>query len=176
MLTRQSLLLWWGLTVTAAYLLTEYFGHALDHGHSAVLWTWVVAMLVPVVGSVLMGRRANALIWVWAVATILAMLQNLWVHAAHQEPLMPFSYHTLWYAFGALGFAYTAIVVDGSARRQLYGLAAVLNLVGAILIFLNKEIMSGYQYLVLALIQGVPMLLDLPLRKRRHVGEKQAID
>lgn len=34
---------------------------------------------------------------------------------------------------------------------------------------LNPNFLKGYQYLVLALIQGVPMLLDLPLRRQHEV-------
>lgn len=95
--TRQSLLWWWGLTVTGAYLLTEYFGHALEHAHSAILWTWAGAMLLPVGLTLALGRRANALVWVWvwAGATALAMLENAGVHAAEAKALMPFSFHAL---------------------------------------------------------------------------------
>ena len=173
MITRQSLLFWWGLTVTAAYLLTEYFGRTLEHAHSAVLWTWAGAMAIPVVLTIALGRRANPLIWVWAAATGLAMAENFWVHAAQKKAAMPFSYHMLWFAFGTLGFAYTAVVVKGATRRQLYAVAAGLNLIGAVAVALNKDFLKGYQFLVLALIQGVPMLLDLPLRKR-HKASKHA--
>ena len=167
-LTRQSLLLWWGLTVTGAYLLTEYFGHTLEHGHDAVLWTWAGAMLIPVVMSLLLGSRANALVWVWAGATILAVVENFWVHAAEAKALMPFSFHTLWFLFGAAGFAYTAAVAEGSARKRLYAGAALLNLVGAGLLLVNIEILGPYEYAALALVQGVPMLLDLPLRRQHE--------
>ncbi|MFD1470277.1 hypothetical protein ACFQ48_18770 [Hymenobacter caeli] len=167
-ITRQSLLLWWGLTVTVAYLLTEYFGRALHHAHAAILWTWAGAMLVPVTLSLLLGRRANALVWVWAGATVLAMVENFGAHAAESKPLMHFSFHTLWFLFGAAGFAYTAAVVDGSSRKRLYAGAALLNLVGAGLMLLNHELLEGYEFIVLALIQGVPMLLDVPLRRQHE--------
>ncbi|AWM32247.1 hypothetical protein [Hymenobacter nivis] len=167
-LTRQSLLLWWGLTVTGAYLLTEYFGRTLEEGHAAILWTWTGAMLVPVALSLLLGRRANALVWVWAGATVLATAENFGVHAAESKALMPFSFHTLWFLFGAVGFAYTAAVVEGSSRKRLYAGAALLNLVGAGLLLVNHEMLEGYQYVVLALIQGVPMLLDVPLRRQHE--------
>ena len=167
-LTRQSLLLWWGLTVTGAYLLTEYFDDATDYGHAAILWTWTLAMLVPVVMSLLLGRRANALVWVWVGATVLAMVENIGVHAAESKALMPFSFHTLWFLFGAAGFAYTAAVVEGSSRKRLYAGAALLNLVGAGLLLVNIEILGPYEYAVLSLIQGVPMLLDVPLRRQHE--------
>ena len=167
-LTRQSLLLWWGLTVTVAYLLTEYFGHTMEHGHAAVLWTWIVAMLVPVGLTLGLGGRANALVWVWAGATVLAVAENFGVHAAEAKSLMPFSFHTLWFLFGALGFAYTAAVVKGSTRQQLYAGAALLNLIGAGLLLVNHDFLKGYQFIVLALIQGVPMLLDVPLRRQHE--------
>lgn len=165
-ITRQTLLLWWGFTVTVAYLLTEYFGHTLEHGHSAVLWTWTGAMLIPVLLTLALGQRVNALAWVWAGATVLAMAENFGAHAAEAKPLMMFSFHALWFLFGAAGFAYTAGAVDGSTRKQLYAAAAVLNLVGAVLVLLNHDFLKGYQYLALALIQGVPMLLDVPLRRQ----------
>lgn len=168
MLTRQSLLLWWGLTVTVAYLLTEYFGHALEHGHDAVLWTWTAAMLVPVGLTLGLGGRANALGWVWAGATVLAVAENFGAHAAESKPLMHFSFHTLWFLFGAVGFAYTAAVVEGSTRKRLYAGAALLNLVGAGLLLVNHDLLKGYEYIVLALIQGVPMLLDVPLRRQHE--------
>ncbi len=168
MLTRQSLLLWWGLTVTVAYLLTEYFGHTMEHGHDAVLYTWVVAMLVPVALTLGLGRRANAPVWVWAGATVLAMVENFGAHASESKPLMQFSFHTLWFLFGAVGFAYTTTVVEGSARKRLYAVAALLNFLGAGLLLVNHDFLKGYQFVVLALIQGVPMLLDVPLRRQHE--------
>ncbi|OGX82432.1 hypothetical protein BEN48_17620 [Hymenobacter glacialis] len=165
------MLLLWGLTVTGAYLLTEYLGHTLEHGHAAVLWTWAGMMTMPLVASLLLGHRANALVWVWAGATVLAMVENFGVHIIEAKPLMHFSYHTLWFLFGAAGFAYTAAVVDGSARKKLYAGATLLNLLGAALLLVAPNLLKGYQYVALALVQGVPMLLDVPLR-RRH--EQQA--
>lgn len=162
------MLLWWGLTVTGAYLLTEYFGHTLKEGHAAVLWTWTGAMLIPVALTLLLGRRANALVWVWAGATVLATAENFWVHATEFKSLMPFSFHTLWFLFGAAGFAYTAAVAEGSSRKRLYAGAALLNLAGAVLLLVNHDLLKGYEYLVLALIQGVPMLLDVPLRRQHE--------
>lgn len=171
MLTRQNLLIWWGLTVTVAYLLTEYFGHTMEHGHSAVLWTWAIAMIFPVGATLLLGSRANALVWVWAVATVLVMAENAWVHAEENKALMPFSFHTLWFVFGALGFGYTAAVVGGAERKRLYTGAAVLNLIGAVVMLINHDLLKGYDFLILAAIQGVPMLLDVPLRKRHEAAK-----
>lgn len=125
-------------------------------------------MLVPVVGSLLLGRRANALVYAWAGATVLATAENFWVHAAEAKSLMPFSFHTLWFLFGAAGFAYTATVVEGSSRKRLYAGAALLNLVGAGLLLANHDLLKGYQFVALALIQGVPMLLDVPLRRQHE--------
>lgn len=169
MFTRQSLLLWWGITVTMAYLITEYIGRTMDPGHSVVLWTWVIAMLIPVGLTLLLGvRHRNLLVWVWAVATVLATAENYWVHATENKALMPFSYHTLWFLFGAIGFAYTAAVVHGSRRQQLYALAAVLNGAGAVALLFNTKLLSGYQFIILAVIQGVPMLLDAPMRQQQQ--------
>jgi len=168
MLSRQSLLLWWGITVTVAYLITQYIGNTMEHGHSAVLWTWGVAMAIPTLITLLLAKQANALIWVWVLITVAATLENVWVHATESKALMPFSYHALWFVFGAIGFGYTAAVVDGADRKRLYGTAAALHVVGAVIVLIDKDLMKGYEYIILALIQGVPMLLDLPLRKRQH--------
>ncbi|AWM32017.1 hypothetical protein [Hymenobacter nivis] len=142
-LTRHSLLLRWGLTVTGAYLLTEYFDDAPDYGHAAVLWTRAGAMLVPVVISLLLGRRANVLVWVWAGALVLATVENFGAHAAESKPLMHFSFHALWFLFDAVDFAYTAAVVDGSSRKRPYAGAALLNLIGADLLLVNLEMLGG---------------------------------
>ena len=166
-ITRQTLLLWWGLTVTVSYLITEYIGRTMEEGHSAVLWTWILAMLIPVGMTLLLDKR-NALVWVWAGATVLATAENYWAHAAEAKSIMLFSFHTLWFLFGALGFAYTATAAEGTRRKQLYGLAALLNLVGAVALFFNHELLEGYQYIILAVIQGLPMLLDVPLRRQQH--------
>ncbi|MBW3130177.1 hypothetical protein [Hymenobacter profundi] len=166
MFSRQSLLLWWGITVTIAYLITQYIGNTMEHGHAAVLWTWGVAMAIPTVMTLLLGKEANTLIWVWVLITVAATLENVWVHATESKGLMPFSYHALWFVFGAIGFGYTAAVVDGAKRKQLYAIAAALHVIGAVIVFIDKDLMKGYEYIVLAVIQGVPMLLDLPLRKQ----------
>ena len=172
MLTRQNLLLWWGLTVTLAYVATEALGHALpkEQAHSAVLWTWTAAMAVPVLLTLLLGARTNALIWVWAGATALALAENFWAHASEQKAVMHFSFHPLWFLFGALGFAYTAAVVDGANRKKLYGAAAALNLLGLVVALAAPKALEGIDFLVLAAIQGVPMLLDLPLRRRAEAA------
>jgi hypothetical protein len=172
-LTRRALLLWWGLTVTGAYLLTQYLGHSLEHPHAAILWTWTGAMLVPLGLSVLLGRRANALVWVWAGATVLALAENFGAHAVESKPLMHFSFHALWLLFGAAGFAYTAAVVKGRVRRRLYAGAALLNLVGAGLLLGNPAFGKEYLYVLLALLQGVPMLVDVPLRRQHKASAGQ---
>jgi hypothetical protein len=151
-----------------AYLLTEYFGHTMEHGHDAALWTWVAAMIVPMGLTLGLGRRANVIGWVWAVATVVVLAENFAAHAAESKPLMRFSFHTLWFLFGAVGFAYTAAVVEGGTRKRLYAGAALLNLVGAGLLLVNHDFLKGYQYIVLALIQGMPMLLDVPLRRQHE--------
>jgi len=103
-----------------------------------------------------------------AGATVLAVAENFGAHAAESKPLIQFSFHPLWFLFGAVGFAYTAAVVDGGARKRLYAGAALLNLIGARLLLVNHDLLKGYEYIVLALIQGVPMLLDVPLRRQHE--------
>lgn len=168
MFSRQSLLLWWGITVTIAYLITQYIGNTMEQGHSAVLWTWGVAMAIPTLMTLLMGKDTNALIWVWVLITAAATLENVWVHATQSKALMPFSYHALWWVFGAIGFGYTAAAVEGADRKRMYAIVAALHVVGAVIMLIDKELMKGYEYIVLALIQGVPMLLDVRLRKQQH--------
>ena len=60
------------------------------------------------------------------------------------------------------------VVVEGRSRKQLYAGAALLSLVGAGLLLVNPEILGAYEYVVLVLIQGVPMLLDVRLRQQHE--------
>ena len=75
------------------------------------------------------------------------------------------AYFHLWFLVGALGFAYSAAVAHGGARKVLYGTAALLNAM-MVLALIAVPDARGVAFLVAAAIQGLPMLLDLPLRAR----------
>lgn len=75
------------------------------------------------------------------------------------------AYFHLWFLVGALGFAYSAAVAHGSARKALYSTAALLNAV-MVLALVTVPDARGVAFLVAAAVQGLPMLVDLPLRAR----------
>ena len=60
-----------GLTVTGAYLLTEYFGHTLAHGHDAALWTGAGAVLVLLNHNFLKGYQCLLLALVQGLLMLL---------------------------------------------------------------------------------------------------------
>ena len=76
------------------------------------------------------------------------------------------AYFHLWFLVGALGFAFSAAVAHGGTRRALYGLAALLNAL-MVLALVVVPSARGAAFLVAAAVQGLPMLLDLPLRARQ---------
>ena len=75
------------------------------------------------------------------------------------------AYFHLWFLVGALGFAYSAAVAHGGARKALYGTAALLNAM-MVLALVAVPDARGIAFLVAAAVQGLPMLVDLPLRAR----------
>lgn len=75
------------------------------------------------------------------------------------------AYFHLWFLVGALGFAYSAAVAHGGARKALYGTAALLN-AAMVLALVAVPDARGVAFLVAAAVQGLPMLVDLPLRAR----------
>ena len=79
------------------------------------------------------------------------------------------SYHHLWFAIGAVGFAVSAWQAEGGARKTLYGVAAALNALMVVLLVIYPPV-EALAFLVAAGIQGLPMLADLPLRRRAHAA------
>ncbi|MEM1043601.1 MAG: hypothetical protein AAGI91_13340 [Bacteroidota bacterium] len=75
----------------------------------------------------------------------------------------------LWFLVGALGFAFSAAAAEGGVRRALYGLAAVLNAL-MVLALVAAPGTRDAAFLIAAAVQGLPMLLDLPLRAGQHVA------
>ena len=75
------------------------------------------------------------------------------------------AYFHLWFLVGALGFAYSAAVAHGGARKGLYGTAALLN-AAMVLALVAVPDARDVAFLVAAAVQGLPMLVDLPLRTR----------
>ena len=79
------------------------------------------------------------------------------------------SYYHLWFAIGAVGFLWSAVHAEGGARKALYGTAAALNaaMVAALVAYPPIGDAAG---LIAAAVQGLPMLADLPLRRRIHAA------
>ena len=94
--------------------------------------------------------------------------------AAHGDggPLMGdvqhVSYYHVWFAIGAVGFAVSAVQAEGGARRALYATAAALNAAMVVLLVAVPAVQDA-AFLTAAAIQGLPMLADLPLRRRAHL-------
>ena len=83
------------------------------------------------------------------------------------------SYYHLWFAIGAVGFLWSAVHAEGAARKALYGAAAALNaaMVAALVAYPPIGDVAGF---IAAGVQGLPMLADLPLRRRVHAAERRS--
>ena len=156
---------------TVAYLVTQALG---ARGHDAVwpiLVVWVVAMAPPVWMSVAVGRRSGGLgrlSAVWVGLVVFGMAENLWAAGWASEAVKHVSFRPLWLGVGAVGFAATATWVGDSDRRAVYAMWAVLNAFLAVGLVLRPESFEGWTFLLAAIVQGLPMLFDLPLRSREH--------
>ena len=164
-MTKQFLLVVWGLTVFAGYMLTGMLGQGGGPGVDDILWLWTILMILPVALTVRLDD-AGKLAWVWAGATVLFLLENWFAFGFASMAVKHFSFHQLWFLFGALGFAYTASVVEGSSRKALYGVAAALNALGLVLLYTPAHhTVEPLAFPILMIIQGAPMLIDAPLRE-----------
>jgi hypothetical protein len=72
------------------------------------------------------------------------------------------SFRQVWFAVAAVGFAYSAFKAEGTSRKLLYGAASALNALMVVLLFTYPPIEAA-AFLIAAAIQGLPMLIDLPL-------------
>lgn len=165
---KQNLLAAWGLTVTGAYVLTQILGRS---GHSAVwpiLSLWTVAMAVPLWMTWAADRTDSVgrLSVLWVGLVVVAMVENAGAAAWAGEAVKHASFWTLWFAVGTVGFALTAAWVKGTGRRVAYGVWAALNAAAVVGLLVAYESFEGWAFLLAAGIQGLPMLLDLPLRSR----------
>jgi hypothetical protein len=77
------------------------------------------------------------------------------------------SFYHLWFALGAAGFAASALAVEGRGRKALYGVAAALNGLMVVVLVLAPSTQAA-AFPIAAIIQGLPVLADLPLRDRAH--------
>lgn len=165
-MSKQSLLVLWGLTVFVGYMLTGLLGQGGGPGVDDVLWAWTILMVAPVALTVWLGGGAGKLAWIWAGLTVILMLENWLVFGFGSETVKHWSFHPLWFLFGAVGFGYTAAVVEGGARKVLYGVWAALNAIGLVTLLTPvAEAFEPYAFFALMLIQGVPMLIDAPMRE-----------
>ena len=166
-MTKQHLLAAWGVTVTLAYLLTQILGRS---GHSAVwpiLGLWAAAMAVPL-WMTWDARRGGAgvgrLSALWVGLVVAALAENALAAGFAGEAVTHVSYRTLWFGVGAVGFALTAAWVDGGVRRAAYGVWALANAAVVVGLLVAYESFEGWAFVLAAGVQGLPMLLDLPLR------------
>ena len=170
---KQHLLAAWGVTVTLAYLLTQILGRS---GHSAVwpiLGLWTVAMAVPLWMTWSARQRGvdvGKLSALWVGLVVVAMAENALAAGFAGGSVTHFSYRTLWFAVGAVGFALTAAWVQGGARKAAYGLWALANAAAVVGLLVAYGSFEGWAFVLAAGIQGLPMLVDLPLRARLHAA------
>lgn len=177
-MAKQHLLAAWGYTVTAGYLLNQIIGGLPHDAVRFVMAMWVLIMIPPVWMTVSAWRsetgddRPGGLSWFWVAAVVLLLAENVWAAAYGNHTVKHFSFRTIWFLLGAVGFAYTATAVHGTTRKRAYAVWAALNAVGVVLLLLFYEQLETYVFLALAVIQGAPMLLDLRLRRaEKGLGE-----
>ena len=166
-MSKQHLLAAWGVTVTLAYVLTQILGRS---GHSAVwpiLGLWAVAMAVPLWmtwSARQQGADVGRLSALWVGLVVAAMAENALAAGFAGEAVTHVSYRTLWFAVGAVGFGLTAAWVEGGARKAAYAVWALANAAVVVGLLVAYESFEGWTFLLAAGVQGLPMLLDLPLR------------
>ena len=170
---KQRLLAAWGWATTAAYLLTQAVAGLLGDADIPIMVLWAVAMAVPIAMTLrARGEGVGTLSAVWIGLVLLGMAENVGVELlGASEALEHFSFRTMWFLIGAVGFAYTAAVVTGSTRKAAYAAWAVANAVALGGLLVAYELFEGWAFVLAALIQGVPMLVDLPLRRAAHAPD-----
>lgn len=159
----------WGLTVTAAYLITPYLGLlgitylGLNY---QILAMWTLLMALPIYYSYLEGK--GPLGWktlnpIWALFMALGLLGNFAAQLFLSGQSLVFSYYHKWFFLPAVLFIYTAYKMSGTSK-QVYTAAAALNIAGGAYLFLEPAFQI-WAFQTAALIQGLPMLVDWYVRK-----------
>lgn len=148
----SKLILVWGVTVTAGWLLT--FGlPRFGFGKKTIMLSWMVLMAFPVIQTALRVHRndSNRLLNFWALIVALAMVQNILA----PQNLQYYSYFHLWYIVGALGLYYTGSKVPGKSSA-IYKTGSIFSIIGLAVITFIPYLAAP----LAALTQGMPMIID----------------
>lgn len=129
----------WGFTVSLAYLITYFYA-------DFAIYAWIIVLVINTVNHIEMsGFDLN--------------LNSFWIIAAFSIFFFDgyFDLEIILLVLGSLGFYYTSMKTEEAASR-LYYTASLLN-IATLLLYLFR---SGQVeiYLLLAFVQGGPMLID----------------
>lgn len=160
-LTDSALLKTWGAAVTGGWLVSQAVALVGTESTGLLISVtafWLVGSLVPITASFLWMRTQSmtALFPVWTVLGVTGLIASfaVIVEAITIKPI--FILGGLWFVGPAVGFLVTAGYMTDWSRR-LYAGAAVVNLIGAVLIVTVPPFQSVY-FTVAAVIQGLPMV------------------
>lgn len=165
----------WGITVTLAWLITQLLDWYPDLVSGApvgvervTIGVWTVLMLPPLyytVKTMYEWQRWAPFLLLWIGITVVGMAQNTIIaNIAASDPVELVSYVHLWFGLCAVGFAYNAAQFRNHART-VYGSAAVLNATAIPAVAAVPALMDTV-FIIAAIIQGLPMLVDLALTYR----------
>lgn len=154
----------WGVTVTLAYLITGLINQIGLEGSTvnySIILVWFGLMLVPGYYSLQEYREDGN--WknlnvIWSIVIILAVLTNIPGEMTATGELLTYAYYHKWFLLPSILFAYTAYKMNGFSRK-VYAVATVLNL-GVAFTLSTSALIFNYAFLIAALVQGVPMLVD----------------
>jgi hypothetical protein len=154
----------WGVTVTLAYLLTGLVNQAGFSGTSvnySLILMWIALMSIPGYYSLQQYREdgdLNNLNVIWSAVIIVAVLANIPGELTVTGEILTYAYYHKWFLLPGALFAYTAYMMDGFSRK-VYAVATVLNL-GVAVSLSSVPLVFNYAFLIGAVVQGLPMLVD----------------
>jgi hypothetical protein len=142
----------WGITVLLGWLITAA-SPILLIGTTKILLAWTLLMALPVLLTawLRLDGRSNRLLDFWALLVSVLMFQNWLAPPGYRV----FSFFSLWFIAGAVGFYYTSRKVPGRAGKT-YRYAAVASALALLPVLWNWKL--GIPLAVLT--QGTPMLYN----------------
>ncbi|PHI21222.1 hypothetical protein CEQ90_04180 [Lewinellaceae bacterium SD302] len=166
MSTKKSLFLWGGFT-TVAYALTQLFQSTDILGHTSVTAMWGAAFFAPIVVAIkdwpvkknttlIDGDETGAF---WTGLCLLGMSVTFFSLTTESHDFKHFSFRTLWFIVGALGFVYVGAKALGK-RRLCYLFLSVINLLVAVVLFVNYDLLKPVAFGLAVIIQGLPIIVD----------------
>lgn len=166
LLDHSNLVLNWGATVTAGYILSFILSFnplGLQYSpESQIVAMWFVVMSLPLGATVkymVRERDYRNLNFIWGLVVFLGLMGNIYGISSISDQLILFiSYYQKWFLLPAIMFAYTAYLSKGFFKK-LYGVTAVLNAVFGLALFAFAEL-AVIAFPVAAVIQGMPMIVD----------------